>query len=98
MTVQTAGNRPTALIDPLSRAIVQSWNDRAYRGEVSGGNLIYVAFARPGSAEGSLVWMIKFIQYSGGQPISITYPQNASGHASNDYEFSWTLRATYTYS
>lgn len=97
MTVSTAGNRPTALIDPLSRPILQSWNDRSYRGEVSGGNLVYVAFARPGSLESALVWQIKKITYSGTQPVSITFPINSSGNASNDYAFSWTDRASYTY-
>lgn len=95
----TSANRPVALLDPLNYPIHYSWNDTAMRGDNDGGsNLIYIGKARPGSAEGDLVWQIRKLAYdANGNVTSITWPQNSNSHASNDYEFSWTARATYTY-
>lgn len=91
-------NRPRALNAPQGGLIPDSFRDRAYRGDLNGGaNLVYIGFARPGSAEGSLVWQIMFITYDGSTPVSITWPIAPDGAASNDYQFSWTARASYTY-
>lgn len=91
-------NRPRALRAPQGGLIPDSFRDRAYRGDLNGGsNLVYVAFARPGSSEDDLVWQIMFITYDGSTPVSITWPIGADGAPSADYAFSWTDRSTYTY-
>lgn len=92
-------NRPLAYLDANGRVLPDSALSLAFRGQYTGSNLIYKGFARPGSAEGSLVWQIALLAYDGsGNVLSVTWPQNANGKASNDYQFSWTSRATYTYS
>lgn len=95
----TLRNRPVGFKDAQGNIIPESFSDEAFRGEYSGTNLIYKGFARPGAAEADLVWQIAKLAYDGSNNLtSITWPQNANAHASNDYEFSWTSRATYTYS
>ena len=92
-------NRPINQLDSQGRVIYDSVDDSAFRGEYAGNNLIYKGFARPGAAEGDEVWQIAFLQYDGsGNVTSVTWPQNSSGIATNEYAFSWTDRATYTYS
>lgn len=92
-------NRPLNYLDAQSRVIFDSVDDTSFRGEYDGSNnLIYKAFARPGASESALVWQIAKLAYTGTNIISIKWPQNASSVASNDYAFSWTNRATYTYS
>jgi len=92
-------NRPMARKDAQGNIIPGTFDDEAFRGQYTSTNLIYKGFARPGSAEGSLVWQIAFMTYDGSNNLtSITWPQDANGHASNDYQFSWTDRASYTYS
>lgn len=99
MTLPLPNNRPVGRLDSQGRPIPDSWSDEAFRGQYSGDNLIYKGFARPGSAEGSLVWQLAFLTYDGaGNILSITWPQNSFGEATNDYIFSWTARASYTYS
>lgn len=95
----TVKNRPMARKDAQGNVIPGSFDDQAFRGEYSGTNLIYKGFARPGSAEASLVWQIAKMAYDGSNNLtSITWPQDINAHANNDYQFSWTDRATYTYS
>lgn len=93
-------NRPYVQLDSQLREIYDSVDDLAFRGEYDGdNNLIYKGFARAGSSESSLVWQIAFLQYDGNNNLtSITWPKDATGAVSNDYEFSWTDRASYTYS
>lgn len=84
----------------------QSGLDEAFRGDyLAGTNLIYKGFARPGTDEGDLAWQIAKLTYDGNNNVtSIKWPNaiagvaNAAGYGSNDYIFSWTNRATYTYS
>lgn len=91
-------NRPLGYLDAQGRLIFDSVDDSAFRGEYIGNNLIYKAFARPGAAEGDAVWQIALLAYDGlNNVVSITWPQ-INGNALNDYLFSWTARATYTYS
>lgn len=93
-----SNNRPLGYLDAQGRLIFDSVDDCAFRGEYTGTNLIYKGFARPGAAEGSLVWQIAKLSYDGsGNVLTIKWPQNTLGEASNDYVFSWTDRATYTY-
>lgn len=74
--------------------------DMAFRGEYDGdGFLIYKGYARPGAAEGAAVWQIAFLENdASGNVTSITWPEADNGAASSEYNFSWTDRATYTYS
>lgn len=92
-------NRPLGLKDAQGNIIQRSYDDMAFRGEYSGTNLIYKGFARQGASESALVWQIAKCAYDGSNNLtSITWPQDSNGHASNDFQFSWTNRASYTYS
>lgn len=98
-TINPVNYRPLNQLDAQGRVIGDSVDDEAFRGEYAGNNLIYKGFARPGALEGANVWQIAFIAYDGsGNVLSITWPQNSAGIASNDYQFNWTGRAGYTYS
>lgn len=92
-------NRPRALIDTDGRAIMDSFNDEEFRGDYMGGtNLIYKGFARPGASTAEDVWQIAKLTYDGNNNITaIQWPRNSSGAVSNDYEFAWDDRASYTY-
>lgn len=73
--------------------------DMTFRGEYTGTNLIYKGFARPGALEGSLVWQICKLAYDGSNNVtSIKWPQGSNSAASSEFVFSWTDRASYTYS
>lgn len=62
------------------------------------GNVIYLGTAKAGSAEGDPKWQISFQTWDGSNALtSKTWPQDASGNPSTNYEFVWTNRATYTY-
>lgn len=75
------------------------FSDMEFRGEYTGTNLIYRGYSRPGADEGDLVWQIALIAYDGSNNIlSIKWPQGANSAASSEYLFSWTARASYTYS
>ena len=91
-------NRPLGKTDGNGNLDPTSFLDPTFRGDYTGTNLIYKGFARPGSDEGALVWQIAKLEYDGSNNIlSVKYPTNSSGAVSSDYEFSWTLRASYTY-
>ncbi len=84
--------------DPDFNLVQSSYGDKSFRGEYDGSNnLIYAGFALPGSGEDERVWQIKFLTYSGTNLTEIEWPE-LDGKASTDYSFSWTDRATYTYS
>lgn len=92
-------NRPYVLLDTQLRPIYNSVDDLAFRGEYAGTNLVYKGFARPGASEDEHVWQIAFLAYDGnGNVLSIKWPKDSDGAPSNDYKFSWTDRASYTYS
>lgn len=93
------GARPRGLINTQGIILPETLDQESFRGEYDGSNnLIYAGYARPGSAEGSLVWQISKMAYTGTNLTSIKWPTNTDGAVSIDYEFSWTDRATYTYS
>lgn len=95
----TQNNRPLGELDPQGRLIYDSVDDLSFRGEYTGTNLIYKGFAHPGADEAALVWQIAKMTYDGaGNVLTVKWPQNALNNATNDYIFSWTARATYTYS
>jgi YD repeat-containing protein len=55
--------------------------------------------AKPGSSTALAVWQIAKLAYDANDNLlSITWPQNANGVASSDYNFVWDSRITYTYS
>lgn len=93
------GKRPVGKLDSQGRLIPGSFDDLAFQGEYSGTNLVYKGFARPGSSTSAAVWQIAKMTYDGSNNLTaIQWPQDSNGHASNDYQFQWTQRATYTYS
>lgn len=77
----------------------ESYGELAFRGEYSGTNVIYVGLARPGAGEGELVWQIRFLTYDGSNNLTkIEWPTNtADNRPSSEFLFSWTDRASYTY-
>jgi hypothetical protein len=89
--------RPFLELDAQGRPLPSSNDWTTFRADYSGANMIYFGQARPGAAEGSLVWQIMKIDYSGANPTSGKYPTNTAGAISSDFEFSWTARASYTY-
>jgi YD repeat-containing protein len=92
-------NRPVGYKDAQGNLIPDSFSDEAFQGQYSGTNLIYKGFARPGSSTSAAVWQIAYLTYDGSNNlISVTWPQNANGVASNDYQFIWSSRSSYTYS
>lgn len=92
-------NRPMARRDAQGNIIPDSFEDLAFQGEYTGTNLIYKGFARAGGSTSAAIWQIAKMTYDGSNNLlTITWPQDANGHASNDYQFQWDLRATYTYS
>ncbi len=92
-------NYPYIKTDANGRDIQDSSGDMAFRGDyVGGNNLIYKGFARPGSATSSPVWQLALLAYSSDNLVSITWPQDANGNASSNYEFIYDNRASYTYS
>ena len=73
--------------------------DMTFRGDYTGTNLIYKGYARPGASEGASVWQIAKIAYDGSNnATSVKWPQGSNSAASSEFNFSWTDRATYTYS
>lgn len=92
-------NRPLGRLDANGNLIPDSFDDTAFQGEYSGTNLVYKGRARPGASTGAAVWQIAKLTYDGSNNLlSITWPQDSNGKASNDYQFIWTSRASYTYS
>lgn len=92
--------RPVMQLDSQARPLPTSGDWTAFRGAYVAGtqNIEYSGFAKPGTAEGELRWQICRMTYDALNNITaIQWPVNASGAVSNDFEFSWTARAGYTY-
>lgn len=86
-------------LDANKNVIQNSYGDMAYRADFDGGsNAIYKGFARPGASEDGLVWQIQMMTYDTDDLVSITWPHASNGAASSEFNFSWTDRASYTYS
>lgn len=103
-------NRARGLLDSQGFLDPNLFNEESFRAEYDGsGNAIYLGYAKPGAAEGQLVWQISKQTYDGSDnlteikwpALTMTLPNTSSTQvtsiASNDYLFSWTDRATYTY-
>lgn len=92
-------HRPMGNLDANARVIPSTFDDLAYQGDLGGGaNLVYEAWARPGTATSALGWKICKHTYSGSTRVTTTWPQNSLNKASADYEFEYDERANYTYS
>lgn len=92
-------NQPILKTDANGNVLQESYiGDMKFRAEYSGSNLIYKGFARPGIATSTAKWQIAKLTYSGSNITQIDWPQDASGHASSEFNFVWDDRATYTYS
>ncbi len=98
--ITNPGNNPLIKLDACGRAIQDSSDDLAFQADYSGGtNLIYSGFARPGASTSAAVWQIQKHSYDGNNNIlTTTWPQDANGNASSEYQFAWNGRAGYTYS
>jgi hypothetical protein len=101
-------SRPGGLQDTNYNIDQNTFSDEEFRGEYTGTNLIYKGFARPGANTALPVWQIAFLTYDGANnvltvqwPLRKTDPYNAASAnlnaASNDYEFIWDSRASYTF-
>lgn len=83
--------------------------DEEFRGDyLAGINLIYKGFARPGAPTDQPLWQIAFLTYDANdnitsiqwslRKVNINDPASANTAAvSNDYEFIWNSRTSYTY-
>lgn len=93
-------NRPFGQVDRNFRVDADSWSDEAFRGEYDANdNLIYKAVAVPGASEADEVWQIAKLSYDANDNLlRVDWPCNQYGRPSTEYNFSWTDRATYTYS
>jgi hypothetical protein len=90
--------QPILKEDAQGNVIQESYvGDMKFRGEYSGGNIIYKGYARPGTATSTAAWQIAKLTYSGSSITQIDWPQNGS-IASSEFIFVWDDRATYTYS
>jgi len=92
-------NRPFKFGERDRRELIVKDSEVALRIEYDGNdNPIYVGRAIVGTLDSQQKWQIAFLEYSGNNLTSITWPQNPLGNASTEYEFVWDDRATYTYS
>ena len=82
------------------REYIVSNGELEIRAENDGnGNPVYLGKSVVGNAEGDLKWQISKQTYDANQGLlTKKWAQAAGGKASTEYEFSWTDRATYTYS
>lgn len=95
----TSETRPVGYQNNFGVFIPDSFSDNAFRGVYDGNNnLIYKAVARPGTATTEQGWQLAKLSYDGNNNlISITWPVNAKGNPSNDYEFIQADYLSYTY-
>ncbi len=93
-------NRTLGQLDNNYRLDPDSFNEESFRGEYDGNdNLIYKGLAKPGSDTALAVWQIAKLTYDGNDNLlSITWPENANGVPSSNYNFIWDDRATYNFS
>ena len=93
-------NRPFKYGERDRREFIVEDGEVALRAENdANGNPIYLGRAKVGVLASETKWQIRAIAYDANQGVtSVTWPQNAEGKASGEYEFEWDERATYTYS
>jgi hypothetical protein len=87
---------PNLSRDNFHNVLQQSYDEKDFRGDYDGTNLIYAGFALPGTDESVRSWQIKQLNYTGSNLVSVKWPQY-NGLASTAYNFAWADRASYTY-
>lgn len=97
MTFPPTNYRPFGRLDSQGRVIPRSFDSLAYRATTADAGT-YVAYARPGASESALVWQIQLQVFTDDVLTSITWPQDPTGNASNDFIFAWSSASDYTYS
>lgn len=101
-------SRPLGLTDTNFQVDQNTFSDEEFRGQYAGTNLTYKGFARPGASTAEPVWQIAFLTYDGSNnvltiqwPLRKVNPWDATSAdtnaPSNDYEFIWDDRTSYTY-
>lgn len=100
MANRAAGNRPFKFgARDRKEFIVQDGEVEIRAQNDASANVIYLGRAKAGTADSDDKWQISFHVWDGNNALtSRTWPENDEGNASTEYEFSWGLRATYTYS
>lgn len=96
MTLET---RPRLRQDTSLQFVQSTYNDeRTFRGDYTGTDLIYRGYAVVGADTSVAVWQIAKLAYDGSHNVlSIKWPVNSSGATSSDYGFIWDNRAALTY-
>ena len=94
----TRKTRPVQWRDAQGAVIPFSVDQAALRSSKNGGsNLVYVAYARPGTLNASAGWRIVKNTYDSGNDIVMTqFAQNASAVATNDFVHVWDDSAAFT--
>lgn len=77
---------PNLQRDNYFNVISDTYDEKEFRGEYSGSNLIYAGFAIVGSDEADRVWQIKKLEYSGANLISVKWPE-LNSRPSIGYDF-----------
>lgn len=92
-------NRPQSFGERDRRTYITYKSELEIRCENdANGNPVYIGRSKVGTAEAESKWQISKQTWDANNSLtSKTWPENNS-IASTDYEFSWTDRATYTYS
>ena len=88
---------PNLKRDNFHNVLQQTYDEKSFRGDYDGNNLIYAGFAIEGTAEDSPAWQIKQLNYVDNNLVSVLWPQY-NGMATTDYNFTWTDRASQVYS
>ncbi len=87
-------NQPILKTDANGNVISESYQgDMKFRGTYVADQIIYKGLARPDASESALVWQISKMTYSGTDLTEINWAEGSS-----EFNYSWTDRATYTYS
>lgn len=93
-------NRPFNFLERDRRGYITYKSEHSIRCDNDDfGNSVYIGRAKPGTSEDDEKWQISYHTYDANNSLtSKLWAQDADGNASTDYQFSWTDRATYTYS
>lgn len=96
----TSQNRPFKFGSKDRREFIVQESEVAIRATYdANNNLIILGRAKVGTAASEAKWQLISHAYDANNNMtSQTWPQNYEGNATNEYGFSWDLKATYTYS
>jgi len=96
--IMTRKTRPVQWRDAQGAVIPFSVDQAALRSSKNGGsNLVYVAYARPGTLNASAGWRIVKNTYDSGNDIVMTqFAQDESAVATNDFVHVWDDSAAFT--